>query len=424
MNHDSAEHNKQDMQNISFKSIIANKQFRLLWLLGGLTSCMRWLDMLILGIYTFELTNSAFLVGLIFFYRTIPRLLFGTIVGIITDRFNRKIILLVSFIVLSFTYALVALLIYSETINYSLLSITMFIAGICWANEFPVRRAMIGDVIPNKVAGKAFGIDIGTSAFTRIIGPAIGGGILATLGPVTGYLTVCIVFIIASLICLKVKSTNTHLMNQTDKKTLSSFISDIKEALQYIQENKLLQGTIAVTVVMNFFAFPYFNMVPVIGKEVLQVNPFQIGLLGAIEGTGALIGASFIATKINFANYAKVYFFGSIFLTFCIFSFANSSIYLLSMLILFIAGFGMVSFATMQTTLTIVSTSPEMRGRTMGALSLAIGAGPVGSLLIGILASSFGTQNGIMIVSFLGLTAMIITGYIWPDIRKKITEQQ
>jgi hypothetical protein len=60
----------------------------------------------------------------------------------------------------------------------------------------------------------------------------------------------------------------------------------------------------------------------------------------------------------------------------------------------------------------------------MGALSLAIGAGPVGSLLIGILASSFGTQNGIMIVSFLGLTAMIITGYIWPDIRKKITEQQ
>jgi hypothetical protein len=78
----------------------------------------------------------------------------------------------------------------------------------------------------------------------------------------------------------------------------------------------------------------------------------------------------------------------------------------------------------MQTTLTIVSTSPEMRGRTMGALSLAIGAGPVGSLLIGTLASSFGTQNGIMIVSFLGFAAMIITGYIWPDIRKKITEQQ
>ena len=409
-------------ENITFGSIIANKQFRLLWIIGGFTSCMRWLDMIILGIYTFELTNSAFLVGLIFFYRTIPRLLFGTIIGMVTDRFNRKKILTASFMILCVVYFIVALLIYTEQINYTLLSITMFIAGICWANEFPVRRAMIGDVIPTKVAGKAFGIDIGTSAFTRIIGPALGGGILATLGPMSGYMTVSIVFFVVSLICLKINAKNQQLDNSTKNKSIKSFFIDIVAGFKYIKNTPILQGTLAITLVMNLFAFPYFNMVPIIGKEILNANPFQIGLLGAIEGTGALIGASLIATKVTYQNYGRLYFFGSIFLTCLIFIFAFSNIYYLSMLILFIAGFGMVSFATMQTTLAIVSSSTEMRGRTMGALSFAIGAGPIGSLSIGLLASNFGAQNSLKIVAVLGFCFMLIAGYFWSDIRKKLKE--
>ncbi|MAX11105.1 MAG: hypothetical protein CL710_01980 [Chloroflexi bacterium] len=402
----------------SFLKIISNKQFRLLWLIGGFASCMRWLDMLILGVYTFEITNSAFLVGLIFFYRQIPRLIFGTFIGIISDRFNRKYILFLTFAILWIIYAVIAYLIHVDKINYTMLAITMFLAGICWAHEFPVRRAMIGDVIPNNIAGKAFGIDIGTSAFTRIIGPALGGAILSFLGPVSGYLTVAISFLIVSILCLGVKGSNQNIYKTEHSKKILGFINDTKEAISYIKNNNLLQATIMVTFAMNLFAFPYFNMVPVVGKEILQANPFQVGLMGAIEGTGALIGASVIATKVNYNNYARVYFFGSLFLTLCIFLFANSSIYLLSMAILFTAGFGMVSFATMQTTLTIVSSDPEIRGRTMGALSIAIGAGPLGSLLIGILASQFGTQNGIMIIAALCFTSMLIIGYYWPVIRK------
>ena len=404
----------------SFATIIANKQFRLLWLIGGFASCMRWLDMLILGVYTYEITNSAFLVGLIFFYRQIPRLIFGTFIGIISDRFNRKYILFLTFAILWIIYAVITYLIHIEKINYTILAITMFMAGICWAHEFPVRRAMIGDVIPNNIAGKAFGIDIGTSAFTRIIGPALGGAILSFLGPVSGYLTVAISFLIVSILCLGVKVTNQSIYKAKNSKKITGFIYDTKEAIKYIKNNNLLQGTIMVTFVMNLFAFPYFNMVPVVGKEILQANPFQVGLMGAIEGTGALIGASVIATRINYINYARVYFFGSLFLTLCIFLFANSSIYFFSMAILFTAGFGMVSFATMQTTLTIVSSDPAIRGRTMGALSIAIGAGPLGSLLIGILASQFGTQNGIMIIAALSFISMLIIGYFWPVIRKKL----
>ncbi len=413
-------YNNSDDSPTSFTKIIANKQFRLLWLIGGFASCMRWLDMLILGVYTFEITNSAFLVGLIFFYRQIPRLIFGTFIGIISDRFNRKYILFMTFAILWIIYATVAYLIHIEKINYTLLAITMFFAGICWAHEFPVRRAMIGDVIPNNIAGKAFGIDIGTSAFTRIIGPALGGAILSLLGPVSGYMTVSISFLIVSILCLGVKVTNQNFYKKEQGKTIIGFVNDTKEAIRYIKNNNLLQGTIMVTLVMNLFAFPYFNMVPVVGKEILEANPFQVGLMGAVEGTGALIGASIIATKVNYKNYARVYFFGSVFLTFCIFLFANSSIYFLSMAILFIAGFGMVSFATMQTTLTIVSSDPEIRGRTMGALSIAIGAGPLGSLLIGILASQFGTINGLMMIASLCFISMIIIGYFWPVIRKKV----
>ena len=130
--------NADDSEPTSFLKIISNKQFRLLWLIGGFASCMRWLDMLILGVYTFEITNSAFLVGLIFFYRQIPRLIFGTFIGIISDRFNRIYILFLTFAILWVIFAVIAYLIHVEKISYTVLAITMFLAGICWAHEFPV----------------------------------------------------------------------------------------------------------------------------------------------------------------------------------------------------------------------------------------------------------------------------------------------
>ena len=102
---------------------------------------------------------------------------------------------------------------------------------------------------------------------------------------------------------LGIKGSNQNIYKTEHGKKISGFINDTKEAIRYIKNNNLLQATIMVTFAMNLFAFPYFNMVPVVGKEILQANPFQVGLMGAIEGTGALIGASVIATKINYNNY-------------------------------------------------------------------------------------------------------------------------
>ena len=154
------------------------------------------------------------------------------------------------------------------------------------------------------------------------------------------------------------------------------------------------------------------------GKTTASIGGAIIGTLVGLNSLNNAQGQ--VRQPQNYNNYARVYFFGSLFLTLCIFLFANSSIYFLSMAILFTCGFGMVSFATMQTTLTIVSSDPEIRGRTMGALSIAIGAGPLGSLLIGILASQFGTQNGLMIIATLCFTSMLIIGYFWPVIRKNV----
>jgi MFS family permease len=169
-----------------------------------------------------------------------------------------------------------------------------------------------------------------------------------------------------------------------------------------------------VTVVFNVVNPPYQSMIPVIGKDILGADPLRVGLLSAAEGLGAVLAALWIANRATTRSYSRIYYFGTGLFLVCVLGFSQAESYAVSAILLFIAGFGFSSFATMQTTILVRAAAPAMRGRVLGVLSLAIGAGPLGALQVGPLVSAFGEQTALTMVVAEGLVALLAVGMRWP----------
>ena len=158
-------------------------------------------------------------------------------------------------------------------------------------------------------------------------------------------------------------------------------------------------------------------MVPVIGEAELGLSAFPIGILMSAEGSGAFIGALAIAGFARPALFRRLYFYGSFLVGSMVVVFALSPWYELSLALLFVPGFGAAGFGTMQTTMMFLHAPPEMRGRVMGVVSVCIGAGPLGVLHIGLLATWFDASTAVLIIAIEGLVALALARAYWPEIR-------
>ena len=401
-------------EDAGIRSVIGNAEFRRIWATDALTSMMRWLDMLVLGVFTFELTDSAARVALVLVARMLPRLFFGVALGMLADRVNRKHLWVSAIAGLAVVSLSLGWLIAIGDVRYWQLLVAVFATGMFWATEFPVRRALIADVVPDEAIGPAISVDWTTDALNRMIGPALGGGLLVTVGAEGAYLLMGVMFTAAALVARTLRYRPAAREAEADASALSYLFS----GLNYARRSRLLVGALMVTVVFNVVNPPYQSMIPVIGKDILGADPLRVGLLSATEGLGAVLAALWIANRATTRAYPRIYYFGTGLFLVCALGFSQAESYAVSAILLFIAGFGFSSFATMQTTILVRATAPAMRGRVLGVLSLAIGAGPLGALQVGPLVSAFGEQMALTVVVAEGLVALLAVGLVWPMLRQ------
>ncbi len=399
-------------------SVLKIPSFRRIWIAGGLSALVRWLDMLAIGIFTYQLTEDAGAVAFTFVVRMFPRLLFGLFVGALSDRFNRKYLWVGALLFVTTSYLLLGLAIAFADIKYWQLLCFVFLLAIGWSIEFPNRKAIIADTVPDQLLGRAIGIEWSTDSLAKIPGPLIAGGLIAFIGAEWAYLIGALIILVATAVA------STVVLEPIARNTEDiSSLNQVKDGLRYVRFNRLLLGALGVTFVFNL-AFPAYNsLLPAIGRDILNADPFQIGILGALEGLGAVLGSLWIAQYAKEIRFSQIYYAGTGWFLICAAAFAFSEIYLLSAACIFLLGFGFAAFATMQTTLLIRVSSPEMRGRVLGALSFCIGLGPLTAVQIGPLVSYIGFQYGLFVVLLEGAILLAATAYFFPTIIQKLTTE-
>ena len=370
-----------------------------------------WLEMLIVPLLTLELTDSPFLVSLVFFLRFVP-MLFGFGLGVLSERINRKHLLTSGLIVQAATALTWALLAVTGSIEFWHLAVGSFLIGIVMTSDFPVRRTMMGEIVDRSQVGRAMSLEMTSSSFFRILGPFAGGVLLGTVGAYGGFLLAALLYLVGLIIAV-----STNYLQPLSTERYTSPKTQMTQGINYIRRNEIIIGTLVVTLVVNAFGFSYMSQQPVVARQVLEVSDVLIGVLQSVEGVGMFLGAALVTIFARPHQYIRIYMGSSLLYLLTITLFSQSNTYWASLLILFLSGIGMSGFAAMQSAIMVYTSSQEMRGRVMGSVTMFIGFGPLGALGIGMLAGFYTIATAVMITACIGIACTLIVFIVYPSMR-------
>ncbi len=390
-------------RNQAVRELLAMPDFLRLWLVGAFANAMRWLEVLVSGLFAYEVTHSALAVTGVVAARQLPQFFLGAFAGAISEAVNRKVIVMLALVGPAAISTVLATLATTGHLEVWHVARGTLLSGIRWTTEMSTRRRMVGEVAGPQRIVQAIALDSVTSAATRMIGPLLGGFAFQWLHMKGAYTLTALVqfggaFVLAGL---------TH-SQVTRRLALARIPAEILEGWTYARTNPVILLVFGITVVTNAFAFAYQGLVAPLGRGVFHVSPGLVGLLAAGEPLGALLGGLLLAggyirmnRQLTFAGGSSLFMVGLIVM-------ALSDSYWLGLLALIVGGFGTAGFGNMQTTLVLTEAPAEMRSRLMGMVTVGIGTGPLGILVAGLLSDQVGPRNAVMTMAALGLLATLV----------------
>ncbi|MGH6708960.1 MAG: MFS transporter [Bradyrhizobium sp.] len=400
------------MSNSPFRRMIkaSAPDFWRLWYVGLIASTVRWVETVAVGVFVYQRTDSAFLVSMMTMLRLLPMGLFGVFLGALAERFDRGRTLVIVVLMMIVTSAILAILDRTGQLEIWHLALASFINGCGWCTDNPVRRVMIGEVVGREQMGTAMSLDVGASNASRMVGPAVGGFLLAGTGIQGAFILSVLMYCTALWAVLTIRSRIPRAAGS------GAVLARIAEGLALVRTDKRLIGVLVVTVIYNIFAWPFTSMIPVIGRDRLYLGPEGVGLLASMDGIGAFVGALLAAFWLTPRWYGRTYLGGVVCYLIMVVMFALVESPALAGAALLLTGLGGAGFATMQATLVYLAAPPEMRSRLLGVLTVCIGTGPIGFVWLGWLADRIGAHNATAVTGVLGLLALAATWRWWKDI--------
>lgn len=369
---------------------------------------VRWMETLVMAIFVYQRTDSAFLVAMTQMLRLLPMGMFGAFLGVAADRMQRRTGLAIVTVMMAGSSGALAVLAWSGDLAVWHIMVACFINGIGWAADNPVRRVAMGEVVGAEHMGTAMSLDVAANNGSRMLGPTVGGLMLAYVG-IGGVFTASVVLYATSLIAtVLLRYRNLHAVSGQ-----SAVLARIAEGLAVVFRDKRLVGTLTVTIIYNIFAWPFTSMIPVIAQGSLHLDDANTGLLQSMDGVGAFLGAIVIALVVRRSRYRAAYLGGVLSYLVMVIVFALTTHPLPAGAALFAEGFGSSGFSIMQATLVYMYAPAEMRSRMLGVLSVCIGLGPIGFINIGLMADWLGAPMATMVTGIEGLVAMALTFPLW-----------
>ncbi len=384
--------------------VLKTKDFKKLWFIGTTGMSMRWIEQIALGFYVYQITKDEFLVGLVFFFRNIPMLLFGAFIGVISDEFDKKNILKITLLITTVVYLLLTISSFLDQLSYFQICCGAFVAGLAWSFDFPIRRSLLSEIVDKRLYPSAIGLDMTSSNIARVIGPILAGIVLQQVSLFPIYLFGTAMFLMAFIACTKVEAE--RIIKEENSNSLSLLFNDLIEGIKYIFTSRILITVLVVTIIMNFLVFTYQSQLTVLVQTNLSDLPIILGVLAALEGLGATLGTLMIA-NFPLKRGMLIFLSGSFLFGICIIAFVFSKVFFVSILLMVIGGFGMAGFGTLQSILIISASDQKIRGRVLGILAITIGTQPIGAFILGYYSREYGSVNAVKISVLIAMILLI-----------------
>jgi predicted MFS family arabinose efflux permease len=251
-------------------------------------------------------------------------------------------------------------------------------------------------------------LDVGANNASRMLGPTLGGVLLATTGIGGAFAVSVACYGVAVVAAMRIRHRN-----PVRPPGAAGVIERMIEGFVLVRRDRRLIGTLVITVIYNTFGWPFTSMIPVIGQDNLALGAAGIGLLASMDGVGAFCGAVVIALLAKPAIFARLYV-GGVFLYLSMLPlFALAHLPVLAGTVLLVTGLANAGFSIMQATLVYLAAPPEMRSRIYGVLSVCIGVGMIGFIHLGLLAGLIGASWATATIGVEGIVVMLLTRRFW-----------
>lgn len=389
------------------------KNFRIYWLGMFVSLIGTWIQTIAQSWLVFQITNSVFLLGLVGFLGSIPIFLLALFGGVVADRMNKRNILLFTqnaFMILAF---ILAVLTQFKLIQPWQIMLIAVLNGIVMAFDAPSRQAVVTELVGKEKLLNAIALNSAAFNSARIIGPALAGILVATIG-MSGCFYINGVSFLAVIIALLLIKINNGL--KKEKKAL--VLKDLTDGLRFIKNNRTILVLVSMVGVTSLFGTSYVILMPLFANDILKVGAKGLGMLMSSAGIGALIAALFLARLGDFQYKGKLILLSSIAFSLFLILFSLSKIYLLSLISLMFIGFASVYAISLINTLLQTSVPDAFRGRVMSAFMFTFfGVLPFGNLIAGSLASTLGVSSAVLIGGIICAIFFITINIFYPQIK-------
>jgi MFS family permease len=385
------------------RELLADAAFVRLWAAGGLTNSMRWVEMLVSGLFAWQLTASAFAVSLVLMSRALPMLTAGALAGAVAESLDRKALLMAGQVATAAGALVIAALAASGQLALWHLFMNGLLGGLAWTNELATRRRMVAEAAGPQRIVQAVALDTVTNSTTRMVGPLAGGIFFQTVGVTAAYAIAATVYLVALALVSGV-------VHRQERRILlpRRLVADVIEATRIALAHPILRLVLGVTIAMNVFGFSYTAILPAFGAISFQASPVQIGVLAAAEPFGALLAGLALAFRRGPPPGRLTLLLGSAGFLVVLICAALAPSLPVAALLLLLGGAGTAAFASLQTGLVMMQAPIEARSRVLGLTTTCIGMGPIGVLLVGALADGLGPGAAIALMAAAGLAALAV----------------
>ncbi len=257
-------------------------------------SAGQWVQQVTLGWLLYDLTGNSMLLGALNGLRAVPFLVTGPMAGVAADRMDRRKLLLRTQWVLIITALTMGVLVASPYLHVTHIFLFTLVTGVAWSFTEPVRQSMIPNMVPKADLVNAIALNSGGFNLMKIIGPAVGGALIALFGA-SGNFFVQSVAYIGVLVMIYLM----HIPPTPPEARRATALANLKEGFAYVWSTPAVLALMTLAYVPRVFAVPYQTLMPVFQKDVLKVGPEGLGMLMAAPGVGAVIAVLTLATLAN-----------------------------------------------------------------------------------------------------------------------------
>ena len=389
-----------------FRVLVDQPNFRLFWVGQTVSLVGTWMQSMAQGWLALELSDSASFVGLVACAGSLPILLLSLHAGVLVDRVDKLRLVRTAQGVLLVEAALLAWFVWTDRITPGWLLLLAGLNGLATAFEIPGRQALMVDLVGRENLHEAIALNSSGFNLARIVGPAIGGVVIRTVG-LAGCFGLNAASYLAVLLGLGLIRLPARARGAAAPSTASAS-HGVREGVRYVLREPTVRALVLMIGVHSVLGTPYLTLMPVFARDVLGAAAGGYGSLLTCVGVGGLAGALALAALSRRVPRGRLLMAASFAFAALLIGFSRTRSLHVAQAVLLVTGFAMIVSGALSNSMLQGLVPDALRGRVMALYSLVVVGLPLtlGALVGGRLASAAGVP---VVVGGGGLVILLFT---------------